>query len=71
MLCCAVLCCAACCRLAESRCNSSEVIRTLLDPYVPINRILPTILEAFFGGPPRFGVPQLAVSPDSWILKGF
>lgn len=60
---CAFLCRALlCCRLAENRCNSSEVMRMLLDPHLPINRVLPAVLEVCFGGPPRFGVTRLAVS---------
>jgi hypothetical protein len=50
-----------CCSLNANRCNSSSVLKVLLDPLLPINRSLTLVLEAIFGGPPRFGVPQLKV----------
>lgn len=58
MPCCAVL----SCRLHENRCSPSTVMCSLLDAFVPVNRTLPLVLQAVFGGPPRLGVPQLAVS---------
>lgn len=46
-------------------------MRVLLDAFVPINRTLPVLLDAIFGGPPRFGVPQLAVSSTASMKTAF
>lgn len=70
MLCCAVLCCGvlSCCSVNDNRCNSSSVLKVLLDPFVPITRTLPLVVEAIFGGRPRFGVPKLGVRLHIWLL---
>jgi hypothetical protein len=62
-------CCDVCCSLNGNRCNSSSVLKVLLDPLLPINRSLPLVLEAIFGGPPRFGVPQLKVCAWACSLR--
>jgi hypothetical protein len=50
-----------CCSVNDNRCNSSSVLKVLLDPFVPVTRTLPLVVEAIFGGRPRFGVPKLGV----------
>lgn len=69
-LCRAALCCGAlsCCSVNDNRCNSSSVLKVLLDPFVPITRTLPLVVEAIFGGRRRFGVPKLGVRLHIWLL---